>query len=105
MLQVIFQSVRQPWSESIIASVVDGAGEPLPFVSPNLVRAAKEKASQPLYAVVLRLCTAANDSERVWNLMAKLAAPLRLLSNPSGNFLIPLEAEDDDDFDDDEIPF
>ena len=87
--QVIFTPVTQAWSENIMAAVTKRDGKPFFDDGPDLVKAAQAKIAQPLYAVVVRLAARAADFDRVWEIMRRMAAPLRLFSKPGGNELMP----------------
>lgn len=90
LFQVIFQSARQPWSESIIRSVTDSEDKPFFVNRPELVKEAKEKTSRPLYAAVVRIATKSPDFDRTWEIARNLASSLGVFDRPGGNELIPL---------------
>ena len=62
------------------------------------MKAAQAKIAQPLYAVVVRLAARAADFDRVWEIMRRMAAPLRLFSKPGGNELMPTPNDDYEHF-------
>lgn len=90
LCQIIFERCRHPWNRSILRSVTDGAGKALFVNRPELVPLAKEKTSQPLYAVVLRFAAKSATLENTWDILRNMAGGLRVFSNPVGNELIPL---------------
>lgn len=91
IFQVIFQPARQPWSESILASVTHRDGSPFFINAPELVEAAKDKISRPLYAAVVRMLVAGTNSERTVQIASDMASSLSVFSAPQGNELIPLQ--------------
>lgn len=91
MFQVLFQPLAKPWRESVFDTLFDEEELPHPWIAPELAECADEKLKQPLFAVVVRLCSGSGDVVRVWRNMTKMAGPLRLLADPEGNCLIPLE--------------
>jgi len=94
--QVTFAPLTEPWEEQAIASVVRGDGKPVFDDGADLVKATREKVSSPLYGVVVRLAARAPELDRVWQIIRRMAAPLRLFSRYNGNQLAPVSNEDYD---------
>jgi len=93
MLQVICQSTRQPWVESILRSVTDSQGGPFFSDAPEILPLAKEKVSRPLFAVVVRVMARGSDESRSWEIVKNLVGSLSTLTRPESNALIPLTDE------------
>jgi hypothetical protein len=94
LFQVLFQPVEHPWAESMVESVTHADGKPLFINSPELAGAARNKASRPLYAAVVRILVRAGAFERVLQLARDLAGSLRVFAHSEGNELIPLRNDD-----------
>ncbi len=90
ILQVLFQAVYHPWSESIIRSVTDWDGNSFFTDSPEMVHLAKEKVRKPLFGVVIRVIGQSHSSQRAWDIAKSLGSGLKQLDNPQSNELIPL---------------
>jgi DNA helicase HerA-like ATPase len=90
VFQVIFESVRHPWSESILRSVTDGAGDEFFIDAPELFAGAKQKITRPLYAAVVRIAAKSGDADRVRAIARNIVGALGAFDNPTGNELIPL---------------
>lgn len=99
MLQVLFRSCRNPWSQSIIRAVTDGTGESFFVDAPDMVELAKEKVSRPLTAVVIRAAAKSATDGRAEKLVRGLVRALGQLAEPASNELIPLTNDDYDDED------
>lgn len=102
LVQVLFQGVRNPWSESILRSVVDWEGHSFFSDAPEMVPLAKEKTRKPLFAVVIRIAGRSPLSYRAWEIIRVLGSCLTQVANPQSNELIPLTNENYDDFDHEE---
>lgn len=98
VLQVIFQPLLHPWTESIMRSVTDWEGKPFFADAPEMVPLAKEKIRKPLFAAVLRVGANSPSSKRAWEIVRGLGGSLRQLANPQSNELIPLTNDDYDDY-------
>jgi len=90
LFQVVFQSVGQPWAESIQRTVIGPNGAPVFVNAPELVAATEEKISRPLYGTVVRIAALGPSFDSAWGLARDMAASLRVFAHPSGNELIPL---------------
>jgi Type IV secretion-system coupling protein DNA-binding domain/TraM recognition site of TraD and TraG len=88
--QVIFSPLTAPWADQVMASLTKQDGKPFFSDGADWVKAAREKVSQPLYGVVVRLAARAMDLDRSWQIIRQMAAPLRLFASQWGNSLIPL---------------
>jgi hypothetical protein len=91
VFQVIFGPVRHPWSESIIQSVTDGAGDAFFVNAPALFSGAKQKISRLLYAAVLRVAVKSSRTDRVTDIARNIIGALGVFENPEGNHIIPLK--------------
>lgn len=94
LLQVLFQPTREPWAESLLRAVRDPTGGPFFSDAPEILPAAKEKASRPLFAVGIRVAGAAPNAERAWEIARGLGGALSQLEKPLGNALIPLSDDE-----------
>ncbi|HUI28927.1 MAG TPA: type IV secretion system DNA-binding domain-containing protein [Candidatus Acidoferrales bacterium] len=97
IFQVLFQSVHNPWAESIMRSVTDFDGTSFFVDSPEMVKLAHEKISKPLYAVGFRVLGSAGSESRAYEIARSLAATFRTFSRPESNEFIPLNNEGYDD--------
>ncbi|MBX7208673.1 MAG: type IV secretion system DNA-binding domain-containing protein [Verrucomicrobiaceae bacterium] len=88
--QVIFEPLAEPWAESAFAAVADGEGKPIFDDRPELVKAAADKLSQPLYGAVVRIAARSVDFHRAWEIAREMASALRVFSWRNGNELFPL---------------
>ncbi len=94
LFQVLFSPVSHDWAESIEASVTQADGKPFFVNAPELTEAARNKASRPLFAAVIRIAICANSEARGLQLVRDLAGSLRVFTHPQGNALIPLSNEE-----------
>jgi hypothetical protein len=94
LFQVLFQSVQNPWADSIVNSVSHADGKPYFVNSPELTGAAENKVARPLYAAVVRIFVCAGQRERMLQLARDLAGSLRVFAHPNGNELIPLQNDE-----------
>ena len=90
LFQVLFQSVGQPWADSIQRIVIGPDGTPVFVNAPELIPAVKQKVSRPLYGTVVRIAALGPSFDSAWGLARDMAASLRVFAHPSGNELIPL---------------
>jgi hypothetical protein len=90
ILQVLFQPVRYPWSESILRSVTDWEGKSFFADSPNMLSLAREKVSRPLLASVIRVAATSPEYDRSWQIAKALGGALTQFADPTSNELIPL---------------
>ena len=54
-LQILFKSAINPWTDSIIRSVLDNQGNAFFVNAPEMVKMAEEKISAPLFGVAIRV--------------------------------------------------
>jgi hypothetical protein len=91
LVQVIFQSARHPWGDSIMRAVTDGDGDAFFANAPELVPLSRAKiAQQPLLAAVVRVASRARTEARAWEMARDIAAALSQFADPAGNEFIPL---------------
>ncbi|HXT10538.1 MAG TPA: type IV secretion system DNA-binding domain-containing protein [Candidatus Angelobacter sp.] len=94
LFQVLFQSAQKPWADSIVRSTTRDDDRPLFVNAPELTKAAEAKASQPLYAAVVRIALRTPSEDRTLQIARELAASLSAFANPQGNELIPLRNDE-----------
>jgi len=99
LLQILFQTSRSPWAESIQRAVTDYGGRSFFADAPEMTRLAGEKIKKPFFGVVIRAAAQSPSEPRVWEIVKGLAGSLTQLASPNSNELIPL---DNDSYDDDE---
>ncbi len=97
ILQVLFQPVCNPWSESVIRSVTDWEGRSFFADNPDMVGLAREKIEKPLFAVVIRVVGQSSSDARAWEIARALSGGLATLTSPQSNELIPLSNDGYDD--------
>ncbi|MBI3735917.1 ATP-binding protein, partial [Candidatus Sumerlaeota bacterium] len=93
VLQVLFESVRHPWAESVFRAVTNWDGKAFFANAPEMVGWAKEKIRSPLYAAVVRVAAKSEEEERAWQIAKALGGGLAYLDHPHVNELIPLDNE------------
>jgi hypothetical protein len=94
LFQVIFEPVVEPWGEGMVDVSTQHDGTPMFKNRPDLAREAAIKARSPLYAVVVRLVTCAEEAPRAWTLLASMTVALNAVARPGGNHLVPLALDD-----------
>jgi hypothetical protein len=94
LFQVLFQPVKNSWSDSIMRSVTDYQGKSFFSDAPEIVSLAREKISQPLFAAVIRVACQSPTPGRAWQIAKVLGGTLAQFSRPSSNELIPLSNDD-----------
>ncbi len=97
LIQVLFEPVRNPWTESVISAVTDHEGKDFFANAPDLVKHARQKIQSPLFAVVIRVAAKSADEDRMWQIAKSIGAGLAHLTNPNINALVPLSNEGYDD--------
>lgn len=98
VLQVLFETVRNSWIESIMDSVTDGDGKPFFDNAPEMVGLARQKIRSPLFAAVIRVAARSPDEDRAWKIAKGLGGGLAHLNNPTVNELLPLSNDGYDSF-------
>ncbi|MDW3651023.1 MAG: type IV secretion system DNA-binding domain-containing protein [Bacteroidia bacterium] len=92
-IQILFHGTERPWADSVIRSVTTSRGEPFFLDAPEMTTLAKEKVSQPLMAVNVRLIAQSRD-EAAYDLAALLGNALVAGTERVGsNALQALEAD------------
>lgn len=94
LFQVLFESVKEKWAESIVHSVTYEDGKPFFVNMPELAAAAENKVARPLYAAVVRIAVKSGSYDRTVDIARDLAGSLRVFADPRGNELIPLANDD-----------
>jgi hypothetical protein len=93
LLQVIFQSARHPWAESIVRAITDEHGKSRFLDAPEMLPRAREKVSRPLFAAVVRVAARSKSHERAWRIVKGVGGALARFADPAGNELIALSNE------------
>jgi excisionase family DNA binding protein len=93
IFQILFKKSKGDWTEEIMDSIRLADGKPIFAGAPELIPLAKQKISQPLYSVVVRVAAKSSDESATWQIVRDLGSALLQLSNPLGNELIPLSNE------------
>lgn len=93
MVQIIFKGVTAPWSRDVLTSVSDGMGGSFFANAPEILPRAKEKVSQPLFSVVLRIAAQGDTNKRSEYLASLLSRSILSISSSQYNKLIPLSNE------------
>ena len=93
VFQTIFKGITSPLAKDITYAVSDGAGGSFFSDAPEMPLCAKNKISNPLFSVVLRIATQGNDNYRSQYLAQELARSITAVSSSEYNKLIPLTNE------------
>lgn len=99
VLQVLFQPVRQNWTDAVLRSVTTWDGEAFFDDAPDLLPLAKEKVESPLLSVVVRVAASASSRDRALQIVQHVGGAFTQLASPTSNSLIALSNDDypDDD--------
>lgn len=98
LLQVMFQTTRWAWTDSILRSVSDGEGGSFFEDSPEMLPLAREKTKRPLFACVIRAMGSGSTDDAAWDIVRRIAGGLPpATSHPQSNELIPLTNDGYDD--------
>jgi hypothetical protein len=92
LLQVCYQSTRNPWAESIMRAVLLSDGTAFLSDMRQSVDLAREKIQSPLLAVRLRAVGQSDSEEGAWKIVRSLGGALKVLAN-GHNELVPLNNE------------
>jgi hypothetical protein len=92
--QILFQSVRNPWPQSVWNSVTDKNGKMLFVNSVPLIPGTKEKLASPLFGAVVRAAAQAESFERAAIIVQNMARALHTFARADNNHLIPLTNDD-----------
>jgi len=90
ILQVLFESARNPWADSILRAVMDNEGRAFFANAPEVVDLARAKVGHAMMAAVLRVGTRAKTERRAWEIAQNIGAALSQFADPVGNEFIPL---------------
>lgn len=93
VFQSIFKGIISPLAKDITYAVSDGAGGSFFSDAPEMLLCAKNKISNPLFSVVMRIATQGNDNYRSQYLAQELARSITAVSHSEYNKLIPLTNE------------
>jgi DNA helicase HerA-like ATPase len=93
LLQILFEEVKAPWAGSVLRSVTTPSGAPFFEDAPELSRLAREKVSEPLFAVAVRAAVEADTEDRLWTLLRGIGGALAGATR-SENELVPLGGGD-----------
>ncbi|WP_299059220.1 DUF87 domain-containing protein [uncultured Polaribacter sp.] len=93
VFQILFKGITSPLAKDITYAVSDGAGGSFFADAPEMVNCAKEKISNPLFSVVMRIATQGNTYYRSQYLAQELARSITSISTSEYNKLIPLSNE------------
>ncbi|UPT67970.1 MAG: type IV secretion system DNA-binding domain-containing protein [Sphingobacteriales bacterium JAD_PAG50586_3] len=90
MVQVIFQGVQNAWASSIHSLVSDGEGGSFFVNDKDSLTLGEDKASKPLYAVIVRTIARSHTSDQAARIALDMAEALIATSRSEYNSLIPL---------------
>ena len=90
IVQILFQGTINPWVESMMRSVTDSAGGSFFADDPDMVKFTKEKVSQPLFAVCIRVVGQAPNIQRATTIAETVGIALQKSTHSQSNALIPL---------------
>jgi DNA helicase HerA-like ATPase len=93
VFQILFKGITSPLAKEIPYSVSDGAGGSFFADAPEMVFCAKDKISNPLFSVVLRIAAQGKTMNRSQYLAQELARSISSISSSEFNKLIPLSNE------------
>ncbi|MGZ5543703.1 MAG: hypothetical protein ACXWIU_03425, partial [Limisphaerales bacterium] len=68
LFQVIFEPSHYPWSTSALNAITNAEGKTLFLDFGRFLTGSKEKFSSPLFAAVVRVASAAGDTDRAWEI-------------------------------------
>lgn len=93
VFQTIFKGITSPLAKDITYAVSDGVGGSFFADAPEMPQCAKDKISNPLFSVVMRIATQGNNNHRSQYLAQELARSITAVSSSEYNKLIPLSNE------------
>lgn len=93
-LQVLLSRTRGNWQSAVQETIFDRQGKPIFANLQNHLTGIKEKLSNPLLAVVIRLLVQSDSKEKSLQIARRTSAFFRQFSAPSGNELIPLRNDE-----------
>lgn len=90
VLQILFKGAVNPWAESIVRSVSDGSGDSFFLDAPEMPKLAADKASSPLFGVVIRVVGQCIGPEQAYSVLERVSNVLTQSSCSPYNSLIVL---------------
>ena len=93
-LQILFRGCNNPWTESILRSVVTNEGDAFFADAPDMLPLTKQKVLAPLFGVIVRAIGRAGDIKDAQDIALRIGSSLVHLSKGAGNRLIPLKNDD-----------
>ncbi len=90
VLQIAFQGCQDPWAESMVSAVTDGAGKSFFMDAPDMPRLAREKVSAPLFAATVRTAAQAKTKARAAEISNEICTMLSLVERSPSNSLVRL---------------
>lgn len=96
VFQILFSRVSTRWNRGILDSCFDANDRGFVHLTEMLTKAGKEKASEPLFAVAVRIGAKAKTYEGTIDILSNMARALAPLNGIGGNELtvMPLEGYD-----------
>ncbi|SFS84940.1 AAA-like domain-containing protein [Zhouia amylolytica] len=93
VFQILFKGIASPLAKDITYSVSDGVGGSFFADAPEMPNCAKDKITNPLFSVVMRIATQGENNIRSQYLAQELARSISAISTSEYNKLIPLSNE------------
>ena len=93
IFQVIFKGVTAPWSSQMQYAISDGRGGCFFEGHPEFVTETKNKVSNPLFSVVIRVGAQGEYDDDSKNILQELVKSITRISSSQYNRLIPLSNE------------
>lgn len=93
IFQVLFKGVSASWSQDMIRAVSDGVGGDFFNGYPEMKTETKNKVSEPLFSVVLRIAVQCQSDNESRYIAQELARSFTTVSSSEHNRLIPLSNE------------
>lgn len=92
-VQILFQRCRYPWADSMLRAVSDLSRRDFFLDAPELLSLTKQKTSQNLNAVAIRMGVCAQTAYRLNEILQNISLALASDADPQDNFPVPLENE------------
>ncbi|MEO8086222.1 MAG: type IV secretion system DNA-binding domain-containing protein [Bacteroidota bacterium] len=92
-VQILFKGAVNPWTESIVRSVMDDQGGAFFLDAPEMLPLTKEKISCPLFGVTIRVLGQSFNADQAKNIAVDLGNALTRFSSSNANRLVPLTIE------------
>lgn len=93
LIQILFTPAKQEWRSELISSVTTPDGACLFSDAPQIKQATYDKASYPLFSVVIRAGAISTSTEKAHKLVQHIGRGLGQFDAIDGNRLIPLSNE------------